>query len=59
MTIEPPDVEVDQEADEKSKEVTTTITVEQEIAKRISVVVEADKTDDGDEEATVGLKISF
>ena len=56
---ETPEVDQDQDTDEASGVTKDTITISQEISKRIELDVEVGKTDDGAKEIGIGLTIRF
>lgn len=59
MSPDVPDVDLDQEKDEVSKETTDTLTISEEISKRIEIGVGISKSDQGDKEVDLGITIRF
>lgn len=54
-----PEVEQDQDTDEASGVTKDTVTISEEISKRIELNIEIGKTDDGAKEIGLGLTIRF
>ena len=57
--METPEADQDQDTDEASGVTKSTITISQEISKRIELNIEVGKTDDGAKEVGLGLTIRF
>jgi hypothetical protein len=57
--METPATDQDQETDEVSGATKDTVTISEEISKRIELDVEVGKTDDGAKEVGLGLTVRF